>query len=258
MTVSEIYELINYVSNKNKSGNAYNIDEYNKMLESVNRPFFKKKIEEFEYYRKRGESPPNQALLNTKLVRELKRIEQVTVGANDRVNLSVGGDLTHTFAYFISCVGYWGARRRKIDLVSDEEYQIRFEDTVIGYEDEPVCTIAESRLYFSWNRPSYPVEIAYYSFPANPFCDYYIDTNGVMQYLAAGATHAWATGEIDSSGTTHTLGDPNWTSLTVELVYNEDIHFDFMMELASMAGVKLEKPLVTQYAEGMKQESRAL
>ena len=48
MTVAEIYELVNYIANKNKAGNAYNIDRYNQTIEGLDPDFFKRKIEEFE------------------------------------------------------------------------------------------------------------------------------------------------------------------------------------------------------------------
>lgn len=255
MLISEIYELVNYISNKHQSGEALKINRFNQLIEIFNRDFFKKKIEEFEVFRKRGSPPPEQAYFNTKLLRELKRIQTVAVGGDKRINTVA--DLTYEFAYLIGIVGYFGGRRRTVDLITDEEYQDRWEDSILNYENVPFVTIAGNNIYFSWGGSVNPVEVTYYSFPADPLCDYYIDVNGVMQFLSAGESHVWATGEIDSSGTTHTLGDPNYNSQTVELVYNEDKHFEFLLNLLSICGIKLEKQLVTQYAEMAKAEERA-
>jgi len=102
------------------------------------------------------------------------------------------------------------------------------------------------------------INISYYRYPNTPILDYYIDVNGVKQFLAVGAVHVWATGEIDSAGTTHTLGDANWTSLTVELEFNEDTHSDFMNDILSRAGVRLKEQAVVQMAEQWKAEQKQM
>ena len=255
MTVAEIYELVNYIANKNKAGNAYNIDRYNQTIEGLDPDFFKRKIEEFELYRRRSDPPPNQAMFSSKLLRTLKTIETITVGGNNRINVTT---LTR-FAYAIGMLGFRGGRYWDIEFVSDEEYDNRRSDTVIGTADTPIATMAGNFIYINWTAAaSGPVELTYYSYPATPFCDYYLDVNGVMTFLAAGESHVWATGEIDSDGTTHTIGDPNWASLTVELSYEIDMHWEFMMSLLGAAGIKLEQPMVTQYAEAMKAEAKQL
>ena len=256
MNVSEIYTLVNYIANKDKSGLAFKINRYNQILEILDPDFFKRKIEEFELYRRGSETPPNEAMFSSKLLRDLKRIETVTVPANNRININT---LTR-FAYAIGMIGYKGGRYLKIEFVSDEEYDDRREDSILDpYDDNPIATMAQNFIYITWaGFATRDVELAYYSYPETPFCDYYLDVNGVMQFLNAGATHVWVTGEKDSSGVAHTIGDANWTSLTVELTYEIDLHWEFMMNILTAAGIKLEKPIVTQYAEAMKAEATRL
>jgi len=256
MNVSEIYTLVNYIANKDKSGLAFKINRYNQILEILDPDFFKRKIEEFELYRRGSETPPNEAMFSSKLLRDLKRIETVTVPVNNRININT---LTR-FAYAIGMIGYKGSRYLKIEFVSDEEYDDRREDSILDpYDDNPIATMAQNFIYITWaGFATRDVELAYYSYPETPFCDYYLDVNGVMQFLNAGATHVWVTGEKDSSGVAHTIGDANWTSLTVELTYEIDLHWEFMMNILTAAGIKLEKPIVTQYAEAMKAEATRL
>ena len=256
MIVSEIYTLVNYIANKNKSGEAFKINRYNQILEILDPDFFKRKIEEFELYRRGSETPPNEAMFSSKLLRDSKRIEIVTVPGNDRIDITT---LTR-FAYAIGMLGFKGGRYLKIEFVSDEEYDDRREDSILDpYDDNPIATMAQDNIYLTWaGFATRDVELTYYSYPITPFCDYYLDVNGVMQFLDAGEAHVWATGEIDSSGTTHTLGDANWASLTVELSYEIDLHWEFMMNVLSTAGIKLEKQMVTQYAEAMKAEATRL
>ena len=98
------------------------------------------------------------------------------------------------------------------------------------------------------------VSLTYFRYPLKPFCDYYIDTNSVVQFLDASETHTWATGEIDSSGVSHTLGDADWSSLTQELEFNEDLHEEYMLTVLSIAGIKLDKMQLVQYAEQLQQK----
>jgi len=256
MNVSEIYTLVNYIANKNQSGESFRINRYNQILEILDPDFFKRKIEEFELYRRGSETPPNEAMFSSKLLRDLKRIEVVTVPGNNRINITT---LTR-FAYAIGMLAYKGGRYPKVEFVSDEEYDDRREDTVLDpYDDNPIATMAGNFIYLTWQGfATRDVEVTYYSYPQTPYCDYYLDVNGVMQFLDAGESHVWATREIDSLGVTHTLGDPNWASRTVELAYEIDLHWEFMMNILSAAGVKLEKPQVTQYAEAMKAEATRL
>jgi hypothetical protein len=102
------------------------------------------------------------------------------------------------------------------------------------------------------------VSLSYYRFPNTPVLDYYINTSGVIQFLSEGATHTWTTGETDSTGTVRTTGDPDWTSLTAELEYNEDMHEDFMNEILSRVGIRLHRPELAQYAEMLKNEQKQM
>ena len=255
MLLYEFYELVNYIGNKHQSGEALRINRFNQLIQVLNKDFFKKKVEEHESYRRRGDPPPQEAYFNTKLLREFLRVEVVTVGADKYINVDT--DLVHDFAYLRGIIGVVGGRQRVIDLVSDEEYHDRWEDSILSDDNLPYATIAGNRVYISWHANVNPVEISYYSFPVTPYCDYYIDVNGVMQFLAAAEVHVWANGEIESDGDLHNVGDPNYTSLTVELAYNEDLHMEFLWNLLSVSGIKLEQPQIAQYSEMMKAEEKA-
>ena len=254
MLLSEIFELTNYLSNKHQSGEALRINRFNQLIGGLNKDFFKKKIEELEVYRRSGDPPPHEAYFTSKMLREFKHVEVVPVGVDKRINITT--DLHYPFAYLRGIIGNIGGRRRNVELVSDEEYDDRWEDSILGDTAHPYATIAGNFVYISWHANINPVEFTYYAFPVTPYLDYYINVNGVMVFLTAGETHNWAAGEIDSTGTVHGAAG-HWHSLTVELAYNADLHMEFLWNLLSICGVKLEQQQVAQYAEIMKAEEKA-
>jgi len=94
----------------------------------------------------------------------------------------------------------------------------------------------------------------YIKYPATPIYDYYRDVNGNYVYLEEGATHVWATGEKDSTGGTHTAGDDDWSSLTIELEWKDQDRLKIASRILRIMGVKLSEAEVFQYAQQLKTE----
>lgn len=246
MDINEIYTLSNYISNKHKSGNAFTINQFNLLVEILNRDFFKKKVEESGYFENRQNMSYNDALRGSKNLHKFIMNEDV----------AVAGSLTYTFAYPLGASVV--STSKPVDFVSEAEYQDRVGDSVmLPSADAPVAMERGGDIVIKPDSVT-NINISYYRFPNDPKLDYYIDTNSVIQFLTAGATHTWATGETDSAGTVHTIGDADWSSLTVELEFNEDMHQDFLSEILSRVGIRLKEPQITQYAEAMKQEQKQM
>lgn len=244
MNINEIYTLCNYITNKDVSGNAFTPNQFNDIVEILNRPFFKKKVEESGYFENRKSMSYNDTLNTSKNLH--KFIVNETIAA--------AGGTTYTYAYFLGASD--SDTDFLIELIEEAEYQDRVGDSILAPSaSAPVAMERGDNVVIKPDTVA-NVNLSYYRFPTDPFLDYYIDVNGAIQFLSAGATHTWTTSEIDSSGTTRTTGQPDWTSLTVELEYNEDMHEDFMNEILSRAGVKLKEGQITQYAEAMKAEQK--
>jgi len=94
----------------------------------------------------------------------------------------------------------------------------------------------------------------YLKYPTAPIFDYYIDVNGNYVYLAAGATHTWVTGEKDSTGATHTTGDADWNSLTVELEWKDQDKLKIVTKILRNLGIRLSDAEVFQYSQQQKSE----
>jgi len=244
MILSGIYQLSNYISNKEKSGNAFTPKQFNSLIEILNREFFKSKVEESGYFESRADHIEH--LQSSKLMRELRVNETI----------AASGSASYTFAYFLGATD--NDTSYKIELVSEDEYHDRVGDSVIAPSSTaPIAMLRGDNIIVKPDSVA-NVNLSYYRYPSTPFLDYYIATSGIIQWLGAGVTHTWTTTEIDSSGTAHTTGDADWSSLTVELEFNSDLHDDFQNEVLSRVGIRLKEPQITQYAESMKAQQKQM
>jgi len=225
MKVQDIYQLINFISNKNKAGNAFTINFFNSFLEISYKDFFKKKLKD------RG------ALLDEFVVNEI---------------ITVGNPMTYDYAYWKTgtVTAPAGSLYERLEYISEDEYSDRLGDSILAPAATSPVIFERAGVIVIKPDTITEVDITYFRYPLKPFCDYYIAaTTGIKVFLDAAEVRIWATGDIDSAGTTHNLGDPNWTSLTQELEFNEDLHEEYMLTILSIAGMKLDKIQLAQYAE---------
>ena len=225
MTVQNIYQLINHISNKNKAGNAFTINFFNSFLEISYKDFFKAKLKD------RG------ALLDEFVVNE---------------TITVGNPMTYDYAYWKTgtVTAPAGSLYERLEYISEDEYSDRLGDSILAPSATSPLIFERAGVIVIKPDTITEVNISYFRYPLKPFCDYYIAaTTGIKVFLDAAEVRVWATGDIDSSGTTHTFGDANWTSLTQELEFNEDLHEEYMLTILSIAGMKLDKVQLAQYAE---------
>ena len=246
MDLNEIYETANYISNKEKSGNAFTPNQFNSIINILTPDFFKKKAEESGYFNKSKLSVEIKELYSSKFLREFIINETV----------STSGAFTYAYAFWVGA--HDSDNNVLVELVTEDEFHDRISDSVMAPAADAICAVERATQVEVYPATINNINISYLRYPTTPFLDYYIDTNNRIQFLAAGATHTWATGEIDSAGTTHTLGDADWTALTVELEFIQDMHLDFLNEVLSRVGVRLTKPLLVQASEQWKQEQKIM
>jgi len=246
MELNEIYQLVNYISNKHKNGNAFTPNQFNLLIGILSPDFFKKKVEESGYFNKDGLSKPLSELYSSKFLRSLMINETV----------STSGSLTYSYAFILGA--HDSDNNVEIDFVTEFEYHDRLADSVMVPSASVICAVERASEIVVYPDTISNINISYMRYPDTPFLDYYIDVSGYRQFLAASEIHTWATGEIDSSGTTRTLGESDWNSFTTELEFEIDMHGDFMNEILSRVGIKLNEPQVTQAAEQWKAEQKQM
>ena len=252
MTLQDIYNNINVIIKKETRGNRISPSDFNRVLESANEAFFKRKL---DLYLRSPNSEMQDGELDTRFIESyltLNAANALAAGVLDLTGIEADVD---DIAAIVSVKGTYASAYRKIDYVTPNKAQEALHN-LMGHRltSYPLCYRVADNLYFLPNDVT-SVDIIYAEWPDVPFLDYYIDVDGYIVYFDAGdGAHVWATGEIDSDGDTRTLGDPNYTPATIELEYEPTYHYEFMIECLAQFGLSLSDTNLEQYTEGKKQQ----
>ncbi len=249
MLVYDIYRFIGFVLREEEYGGVYDPDDFNRALEVTNNQFFLDKSEECL---KKQEEATSDAILSSKYFRELSVNTGLapTAGVYNIASFSQGA-----FARWMSATCTTDNMTREIELVSEQEKQRRMSNLLApDGNDYPFAVLKGSSIYV------YPTTITSISFtylkhPDTPFMDYYTTSSYVLVGMTAGATV-----NIPSGGTYRdgTAGPVSKVSITVELVYEKDVHIEFLALLLKWYGLSLDKQAVSQYMDKQQLQDKAI
>jgi hypothetical protein len=240
MTLNQILKYVNYICVKENSGSTLKPDQFNTILNASNINMFNRKVQEAQILANSKGIPFNMALYEHAMLREFHVLENITftAGLFDLTTLS------NSYAYFLSMFTLFNGVGRRIDILTDTDLVERRSNLMTKQlEDYPGCVISGN------NIKVYPTNISTAEFtfiknPSTPIFDYYIDANFNMIYLATGATHLLAVGEVGSLGQTQ---GTTVTSLTAELEWNNLFHIEFCNEILEKVGINLQNEQLKQY-----------
>lgn len=246
MTTEEIKDYINFVLDITNNGNRLSPPEYNNLLELYYLPYFRIKIKEYTEMED-ADNPNKSQLFYDILTGMLSSPTNVTIAGGD-------GTLPATFGAWKEAYGDYSSIRKKVDLITETEYLDRMQNVLgLPFDDIPACIIRGTTITVIPNNIT-PLTLIYYTKPAQPVYDYYINASGKEVYMAEGATGVSVpAGGKSSSGTS---GPTTVDSNTVELDFPTDLHEDFVKYLLSIMGIKTGDMNLAQYAEALKQEDR--
>lgn len=250
MTLQEIIDFVNYVSNKEQSGNTLSTPQINTVLKAVNLDYFKLKYGLPEEYRV-GAAIPRQAWEVTQLIKDtLKQFivnktypnEQLQIDSNgiaplpdDYVHVSSVRYIQHTNK--TTCGN--NQKIRSVEIVTDDQLNDRLSNSLknptLMY---PIAVLYKDYIQF-FPKQLGQVDFTYLRLPKTPYYDYYQDANDNIVYLAPGETSPIP---------------PNPLSLSVEFEYPEAYHMDLCRMILGYIGINLREGSLLQYAEAKKKE----
>lgn len=246
MKLNDIFDLIEYIASQHNTGDTMTPSQRNLLLEYVNQEFYNQEYEKYEVNRN---------------ISDNMRPFEVIMGGGSTMPLKVSSsglatiptDYMHgSSMYYKKVVGSSGLNpsitEKIIEELTDSEFSERVGSVLRTTTKYPVCTYRNGYIEFRPKDINY-VEFTYLRKPTTPYYDYYISTSGEEIYLEAGEVHTWATGEVDSSGVTHTIGDPNYTSQTFELEFPENTHIAITRLILSKVGINLSDADIYVYSE---------
>lgn len=243
LTNNDIFNYINFEIRKDKKGQPMTRQNLSLILDIKSQEYFEIIYDRYEQ--------------SDEMTDSLRRFKTTLAGANldftgDMIDLPA--DYAHKgFLYHKK----GGTDIRAVEMLSDDLFMMR-QTAVI---EAPSTSYPVARLitdyieYLPSTLDQNNFTFSYLRYPLTAVYDYYLDAEGVVQYLTQGATHTWADDQEDSTGTVRSSGQPDWDSLTVELDFEEEDKIKIAYKILQALSVTVDETGVFQYAEQIKTES---
>lgn len=247
-TNNDIYNLINFVIRKDSKGQPLTRENFTILLDTNGLDHFEILYNSYERTQEISDS--------------LRRFKSTKTGGqlsftDSKINIPT--DYAHSgFLYYKKN----GTDVKPVYIVDDDKFMMRQNSFIEEpTSDYPIARFVDGYIqYLPTTLDTNNFTFSYLRYPISPVYDYYIDANGVVQYLAEGEGHDWEDGETDSSGVIHyassgSLSGYEYTSLTKELDFNEEDKLKVAYRILQAVGVPINEAGVYQYAEQLKRES---
>jgi|GEM_PF-4590573 len=249
-TNNDIYNFVNFIIRKDSKGQPLTRSNFSLLLDTNGLEYFEIMYDDYERTQEMSDS--------------LKRFKVTKQGAQ----LSFTGntiDIPTNYAH----AGFLyhkknGTDVKPIYLVDDDKFMLRQNSAIeVPTVDYPTARFITDYIeYLPTSLDQNNFTFSYLRYPTTPVYDYYIDANGVLQYLAVGEGHIWSDGEEDSSGNVRSSGSVSvstsgydYISQTVELDFNEEDKLKVVYRILQAVGVPIDEAGVYQYAQQLKVES---
>ena len=249
-TNNDILNLINFTIRKENKGNPLTRNNFTLLLKIHGDGHYEMLYDQYERTQEISDS--------------LRRFKSEKSGAElgfTKYTIDIPTDYGHSgYLYYKKS----GTDIKPINIVDDDQFMMRQNSLIEAPStDYPIArfttdyieylptTLDQNYFTFSYLRKVTPA-----------FYDYYIDANGVTQYLDEDEYHNWGEGETDSSGVVHSVGSASvsvsgydYQSQTVELDFEEEDKLKVAYRILQAVGIPIDEAGVFQYAEQLKAES---
>lgn len=242
-----IFEVIDFVIKKDKRGQPVSLQNRSMLLDTQGLSYFESLYDQYEK--------------TNELTDSIKRFKVTKSGSNlipYGTMLTLPSAVGEVYAHAGSL--YYkkdGTDVKPVEIVSDDQFMMR-QDSEIEYPDEdfPIARLITNYIeYLPTTLTQTYFTLTYLRYPTTPKYDYYIQTNGLPVYLAAGEKHTWLAGQEDSSGNVKTGAEGEYTSLTVELDFNDEDKLKIAARILQAMSIPINEAGVFQYAEQLKIEN---
>lgn len=241
-TNNDIYNLVNFIIRKDSKGQPLTRENFSLQLDIQGLAYFEELYDQYEREQEITDSLRRFKVTNSSLV------------AYSTNSLTLPTNYAHS-GYLYYKKG--GTDVKPVYLVDDDKFMMR-QDSFIEEptSDYPIARFTTDYIeYLPSTLDENNFTFSYLRYPNTPYYDYYIDANGVVQYLAEDEVHSWSAGEYDSSGNLKVGTEPNYTSLTEELDFNEEDKLKVAYKILKAVSIPIDEAGVFQYATEQKLES---
>lgn len=230
-----VYQLVQYITNEEESGNALTPDNFSKLLQVSSVELTRQAFRLYED--------------NQEVTDNLRRFKE---------DLTIGGFTNGSFplpsGYYRK--SYLRARKDdssdyvNVNFVTDSEFSDRYGKLLTGptYR-RPIARITSDAIEIVPSDMHSGI-FGYLRKPETPFYDYYYNASGRIVFFEAG-NHTLTAGEVGRNGETQQV----ISSVNVDLDWNENEILVIVGMICSKSGVNLKESQVIEYAEIMKQQA---
>jgi hypothetical protein len=254
MNLQWIFDLVNYVIDKEQIGNAISANEFNTLLPSVQWELVNAEMDKIT---KDELTPIAGELITGSLLNPFKTTIPLTV-ANGIAQVPKDYVRFMSFTQTGADTGT-GAIVPTLREITPVASFARFQNNIYARLDiHPIVKILGYTFTFIPNDIPL-VNLDYIRTPATPFYDYCQDEVGNAIYMPVGSTITVVNGVnilydvnggvLASGVTKDNMNALPWLSQTVELEWEQRAYEELVLRLLSRAGVNLSAEGITQYAE---------
>jgi hypothetical protein len=198
MTLEELYNLANFIIRRTSKGRPLTSDRFVEM-------FNKRQIDYFQELYNRFES--NTSITDS--LRPFKKIiDQDDISIVDNTYFALPSDYFHlsTISYVDGDGKYY-----PFDVVTKDQVLMRKSSFLTSPSiTYPICYEFNNNLYLEPYSSSLDLNISYLKYPSDVVLDYYISTDGSLEFLDASEEYSWVNGDTDSSGNIKTGTFNDW------------------------------------------------
>ena len=261
MLVSEILGLVDFIVDKEVSGEALTPARYNLLLEDANTVLFNEYHRQYEQFRFTEQLA--HVLAQSPLGVFLTATTMTLNSSTGLAPLPTGWiELT---SVIINETGL------PVEIVTSMEAMYRRSSVMtVSANLRPYGYIVGTNLQvipYNADAQARPITLntAYLPLPTQPVYDYCQSAVSLKEvFMPASSTLVYESGQFNlyqgstlltsnvTKAEASALTDPAYTSLTVELQWREDVHPQFISRILSKLAVNLSEPEIAQYAELLK------
>lgn len=236
MNLGWLYNFLNYIANKEQSGNGFTPEEFNRILGAVNLDYFKLKYGLPEQYRP-GQPLPAQSYEITQKITDDLRSCKVWMGGPNEAQMAVDvygrADIPSNYVH-VSSVRYKYSVNdgcsatitpSTVEILTDAQIGDRLSNSIkMPTLKDPVCIFYSDFIQF------YPINIGYIDFT----------------YLRMPTTPVFGFDEVNYEVVYN-------ASTSTEFDYPDEDYVDLARMLLGYIGINLREPQLQTYAEQHKQ-----
>jgi hypothetical protein len=259
MTLQQIFDLCNYISGKELTGNAFTLDQFNLVILSTRDELMGDQYDVIMKLRMQGDAKSLSDFLTSSIVTPF--VKDVTADAED------GSCMVPTdFDKFVDATVTRDGNIRRIDLVDDATFNSR--RSSVGYRSnvKPFMRRVANTFYFIPLNMGKAVLLTYLRKGTTPYQDFcqdgttfdkiLIPQGSILTDAGDGTLNLMVNDPATSTYITSRTGiylDPSrtypYSSLTTELEFEQWSHVKFINRILSKVGLNIGEDRITAYAE---------